>query len=740
VANTASTIKRPVALGVALDRVDGRAKVTGSASYTGDISPDGAAYAVLVQSTIARGSISKIDSSKAESLEGVLAIFSHQNPPHPPKQTRKGKAKPGSAGEFFLEDNKIFYHGQIIAMVVADSLELAQHAASLISIKYRRLQAETIMDSRRKSLKNAESEGNGRRGNTKEALSKASIKIKATYTTPTESHNPMEPFATTAVWEADALTLYDSTQAVTNTRKKVAAALGISDTRVRVISHFVGGGFGCKLSSWSHVALTAMAARKIQRPVKLTMARSQMFGPVGFRPSTLQTITLGAQKNGKLTAIKHETISETSKFTDFVEAASAVSLNSYTCKNVITSQRIAPLDIGHPTWMRAPGHACGSFALESALDELACELKMNPLALRLKNFAEKDPSSGLPWSSNALKKCYQSGAERFGWHQRKAKTGSFKRDGLLIGMGMATAMHSVWRNSSSALVRIMADGTALAQAGTQEIGTGTKTIMSQIAAERLGLPPDAVKFELGDSDLPVAPLSGGSTTTGSVGPAVAAAADKALQKLINLAVNDKQSPLYGVSGETIYAEEGYLKIGGATKKDAFTAILARAACKFVEGQSEHKPGDEEEHYSLSTFGAQFVEVAVDPLLSTIRVVRATGAFSGGRIINAKTARSQMTGGIIFGIGMALMEQTVMDPSTDHYVNNNLGEYYVPVNADCPAIDAFFVEDEDHHVNTLGVKGIGELGITGVAAAIANAVFNATGKRVRDLPITLDKLI
>jgi xanthine dehydrogenase YagR molybdenum-binding subunit len=763
-----SDIAGTAVIGKALDRVDGPLKVRGRAPYTGDVPVKGLTHAVVIQSTIASGTISKIDASAAEALPGVLAVYSHANPafviPKPKGGQGKQEKKP------LLQDNKVYFYGQIIAVVVAESFEQAQHAASLVQVSYKNAGSETRLDVRSKALVTPAGHDDGGRGDVAGALARAPHKIKATYITPTESHNPMEPFATTAVWEGDALTIYDSTQAISNTQKTLAGVFDIAPAKVRVIAHCVGGGFGCKLSSWSHVTIAAMAAHKLQRPVKLVLGRSQMYGPVGFRPRTVQTVTLGAKQDGTLTAIRHETVSESSKFVEFVESSSSVSLNAYACKNVATSQRIAPLDIGKPTWMRAPGHSPGSFALESAMDELACELNVDPIQLRLANFADSDQESGLPWSSNALKECYRLGAERFGWDKRRpapgtravlksgtksllksgtksgitsaGETDGRAGDGLLYGVGMATAVHSVWRNKAQASVRLLPDGTALVQSGTQEIGTGTYTVMSQIAAENLCMDLAKIKFELGDSDLPQAPLSGGSTTAGSVGSAVARASVLALDKLIKTAISDKQSPLFGAEAAKITAAGGMLRLQGATPaiEDSYGAIVSRTREKFIDAKLENVPGDEEKHYAMSTFGAQFAEVAVDPDLGLIHVKRFVGAYSGGRILNAKTAHSQMVGGIIFGIGMCLMEQTIMDHNAGGYVNNNLAEYYVPVNADIPEIDAFFVEENDPHVNLLGVKGIGELGITGVAAAIANAVYNATGKRVRELPITLDKLL
>jgi xanthine dehydrogenase YagR molybdenum-binding subunit len=725
-------------IGKALNRVDGRLKVTGQAQYSAEVKLPNLAYGVVVQSTIARGRIKDIDTSKAISSPDIN-VFSYAHRPQPLR-------KPGKSDNLFLFDDPIIrYHGQIIALVTADSLESAKRAAALLKISYEEQKAETslqlAMSNEKHQLLVPKEEANSKRGDFSSAFKAAPIKISETYTTPVETHNPMEPFATTAVWQGGSLTVYDSTQAVFVTRDTLAETLGLPAKQVRVISRFIGGGFGCKLSVWSHVPLTAMAARHINRPLKLVLDRAQMFGPVGFRPSTIQKLSIAADKNGQLKAINHEVVSETSSFAEFVETATVCAKSTYACDNVDTSQRILRLDIGKPTWMRAPGHATGSFAVESAMDELAVALGIDPLELRIKNFADKDPDSKLPWSSNVLSDCYRQGAERFGWKNRVAKPGSITREGQFVGMGMATSLHASWRNPASASVKLLSDGTALVQSGTQDIGTGTYTVMSQIAAEKLALPVSKVKFELGDTNMPPGPMSGGSTTALSVGPPVAMAALAAIKKLIEVAIEDKQSPLFGAKAEAVSADNGTLSLKDDKRKsETYGAILKRTKSKSLEARYDNTPGNEESKYSMSSFGAQFAEVEVDPDFGTVRVSRFVGAYSGGVILNPKTARSQMIGGIIFGISMALHEQTVTDHNLNCIINNNLAEYNLPVHADIANLEPFFVEEHDPIINTLGVKGIGELGITGAAAAIANAVYNATGKRIRDLPITLDKVM
>jgi xanthine dehydrogenase YagR molybdenum-binding subunit len=466
-----------------------------------------------------------------------------------------------------------------------------------------------------------------------------------------------------------------------------------------------------------------------------------MYGPVGFRPATIQHIKLGSSKDGKLQAVSHESVNENCTFFDFVESVSDGARFLYACPNAYTSEKVAALDIGQPTWMRAPGHAPGSFALESAMDELAYALNLDPVELRVRNFAERDLDKNLPYSGNSLLECYKRGAETFGWHKRDPKPRSMKEGRLLVGWGMATALHSVWRNTASVNVELLDDGSALVQSGSQDIGTGTYTIMTQIAADKLSLPFGRVNFELGDSNFPLAPVSGGSTTSGSVGGAVAQACSAALDKLIQTARKDAKSPLFGAKVEDIDTADGVLSLkSDRSKSESYQSIVARTSQKKIQIKLETELDKNQEKYSMNTFGAQFAEVKVDPDLGSIQVSRFVGAYGAGRILNAKTARSQMLGGITCGVGMALLEHTMMDHRYGRILSADLAEYHIPVHHDIAEIDVSFIEEEDPLVNVIGAKGVGELGITGVAAAIANAVYHATGKRVRDLPITLDKLL
>jgi xanthine dehydrogenase YagR molybdenum-binding subunit len=726
-------------IGKPLDRIDGIAKVTGKATYAAEYQFQNLAYGVVIQSSIPNGQIKSFDSSAAEQIPGVVAVYSYANQPMTLPTAGKKEAK----NLFLLQDAVVHFSGQIIGLVVADSLETAKHAASLVKVSYDLKPFNTDFPGSLSKKIAPKSDTDYQRGDVVAGLAKSAVKLELTYTTPMENHNPMEPFATIAEWQDGGLTLYDSTQAVFPTRDKVAKVLGLAPDKVRVVSHYVGGGFGSKLSVWPHLVLSAMAANKLRRPVKIVLDRHQMYGPVGFRPATTQKITLGAAKDGSLVAISHDSISETSRFTEFLERTADASRMVYACPNVQTSHRVVELDIGQPTWMRAPGHATGSFALESAIDELAYELNIDPIELRLKNYAESDPESGLPWSSKSLKECYKLGAQRFGWQKRNPKPGSMRDGRLLVGFGTATALHTVWRNSAAARIQLTSDGKALVQSGSQEIGTGTYTIMTQIAAERLTLPVDHVRFELGDSMLPRAPLSGGSTTSVSVGNAVAQAADAAIKKLIAIAVADSKSSLYQAAPGEIEAWNGQLRLkskSGGTRSEKFSDIISRTPDKSVEVTVETKLDDAEKKFSMCSFGSQFVEVKVDPDIGMVHVSRVVGTYGAGTILNAKTARSQMLGGITFGIGMALTEHTVIDHNLGRIINADFAEYHLPVHADLGEIEVSFVEEEDLHINDLGAKGIGELGITGVAAAIANAVYHATGKRVRDLPITLDKLV
>lgn len=708
---------RVPAVGAPLSRVDGRLKVTGAAKYSAEFPAAGMTYAVIVQSTVANARITKIDTTAARAVPGVIEVLTHENAPKLPEQKPE---PPASRMLTLLQDDKVRYNGQPIALIIADTLEHATEAAHRVTAKYSSIKPVTRM----KPVAGTAyppPPSNGRKpdsskGDVSTGLAQADVRIEHTYSTPIENHNPMEPHATTAVPDGDTLTIYDATQYVIGDRDTVAKTLGIPKENVRLICHFTGGGFGCKGSAWSHVPLAGMAARVVKRPVKLVLTRRQMYGPVGARPQTEQKIALGAKHDGTLTAVKHEVLSHTSRFEDFSEPSAMVSRMLYESPNIETRHRLVKLDVGTPTFQRAPGESTGTFAIESAMDELAIALNMDPLALRLKNYAEKDPDSGHPWSSKSLRECYRVASEQFGWSKRVAKPGAMRDGDTLVGYGMATATYPANRQKASAVAKLTSDGRgnvhALVQTASQDIGTGTYTIMTQIAADALGLPPEQVRFELGDSRMPPSPVSGGSMTAASTGSAVDAVCREARKQL-----------------DALVAQKGGLDAALASLPDRTLTVTQDSA-----------PGAEKQEYAMHSFGAVFAEVRVDRDLGEIRVPRIVASYGAGKILNAKTGRSQLIGGIVWGLGMALEEETLVDQRTGRYMNADLAEYHVPVNADVGELDVSFVDEMDAHVNPIGAKGIGEIGITGVAAAIANAVYNATGVRVRELPITLSKVM
>jgi xanthine dehydrogenase YagR molybdenum-binding subunit len=733
-------------IGQPLSRVDGIRKVTGSATFAAEHKIARLAHAALVMSTVPSGRIARVDSAEAEKMRGVITVMTHLNAPRLPSAGKAAAGQP-PAGRVLnlLQDDRVHYNNQPVALVVADTFEHAVDAARHVRLTYHAEQAATDFEQAKlqqvdpKKAKDGPADSN--RGNLDDGIAAGVAQIDVAYRTPVEHHNPMEPHATIALWEGERLTLYDSTQYVSGDRNTVARTLGIAPDKVRVICPYVGGGFGSKGSTWSHVVLAAMAARRAGRPVKLVLDRPQMFGPVGHRPHTEQRMLLAAAKDGALTAVRHNVIASTSFQEDWLETSALVTRMLYAAPNQQTTHRLARLNTGTPTFMRAPGEASGSFALESAMDELAYELKVDPVDLRLRNYAGRDPQKDKPWSSNALRECYRVGAERFGWVRRDPRPMSMRNGTTLIGMGMATATYPANRSAASATARLLPDGSAVVQSGTQDLGTGTYTVMTQVAADALGLPLDKVRFELGDSALPKAPVSGGSQSVASVSPAVQAAAAAVRARLVALAIADRASPLSGASADQVASEDGWLMLRAAPeRREPYAAVLARHGGRALEASAESRSGSEKEEYSMHAFGAVFAEVHVDAELGEIRVPRITAAYGVGNLLNAKTGHSQLMGGVVWGVGMALMEATEYDLRYGRPVNANLAEYHVPVNADIGAIDIVVVPEQDAQINPLGAKGIGEIGITGVAAAIANAVYHATGKRVRDLPITLDKVL
>ena len=738
-ANVASLIGQP------LDRTDGPLKTTGGARYAAEFRLPDLCHAVMVLSTVAHGRIIDLDETRAGKSPGVLLVLSHRNAPRLPEHGRAAFKPPAGRALSLFQDDAVHYNRQPIAVVVADTLEHAAAAAALVEARYT-LEPALLDFEREREHAHAPKEIFGKPpdaswGDVGAGEREAEVRIDATFTTPMQSHNPLEPHATIADWDGERLTLYDATQYVSGVRETVAKTLGIAEDGVRVVSPFVGGGFGCKGSAWSHVVLAAMCARKVGRPVKLVVDRQQMFGPVGGRPHTLQRVALGARRDGTLTSVRHEAFSHTSDFEDWTEPSAVVSRMMYACSNGATSHRLVKLNTGTPTFQRAPGEATGNYALEVAMDELAAATALDPLTLRLRNHAEREADTGKPFSSKHLRECYAQAAERFGWSRRTPAPRSMRDGRDLVGFGMATASYPAHRMSAKARAVLMPDGTFVVQSGTQDIGTGTYTVMTQVAADALGVPPARVRFELGDTDLPRAPVSGGSMSAASVAPAVQAACRQLRERVIAHATRDDASPLHGATPAHVSVADGWIAVRDEPSRRETVAALAGRAGAPLEASAEAAPDKvASERYALHSFGAVFAEVRVDPDLGVIRVPRIVAAYDIGRPLNEKTARSQLRGGIVWGMSFALLEDAVMDGRNGRIVNANLAEYHVPVNADVGTIDVIFVDHPDYAFNPLGIRGIGEIGITGVPAALCNAIHHATGRRLRDLPITLDKLI
>ncbi len=713
------------------NRVDGIAKVTGKAKYIAEFKFANLAYGFFVQSTIAKGKITSIDTAEAEKQLGVVKIFTHLNSPKDLKGFETDEDFGEKSTPFTpLRSGTILFSGQPIAVVVAETIEQARFAASLVKVTYDKQTPSTDLS---KVLDKAFGRTRPARGNPTEAFAKSDAKIEAEYTIPIEHHNAMEPHASIASWENKKLTIYDKTQGVQGVRNFLAGIFKIPKEDVTVLSPFVGGAFGAALRPTPNTFLSAMVARELKRPVKLVYTRRQLSTAHGYRPFSIQNIKIGAEKSGKLTSIIHSAVTNTSSHEDFNEDLVGVSRSLYACPNVQTDGKIAKTDMQTPLWMRAPGTVSGMFALESALDELSYKLKIDPLELRLINYAEVDPDSGKPFSSKELKKCYTEAAKKFGWEKRKPEVRATREGNWLVGSGMATGTWGAFLAPSSARVTLKADGTALVESGTTDIGPGTYTTISIIASKQLGLPIEKVKFVLGDSNLPSAPSQGGSLTTASVGTAVQECSQILLKKLFELTKFD------GIKFEDVGVENG--RFVGKFKHLSFVDILKSNNLESISETHTSKPDyGERGKYSTASHGAQFVEVKVDEELGIIKVSRVVELTAAGKIINPKGAHSQEIGGVVWGIGMALHEETQVDHRYGRIMNPNLAGYHVPVNADILDLDTGFVEEEDKIVNPLGVKGLGELGMVGIPAAIANAVYHATGKRIRNLPLTVDKLL
>lgn len=729
----------------AIDRVEGPAKVTGHAAYPTDVKIENLAQAVMILSTIAKGRITGVDISAAEKVPGVIKILTHQNAPKLPYSQPKERpvVEPRGGGQPLkvLQNDEVMFNGQPIGVVIADTLEQAELAAALVKFTYEQEAAVTNIEVELEKAIKPQNEKEPSRGDVQKAFATAEVSIEQTYTIAAEYHAQIGPFATVAQWDGSHLTIYDSTQWVGNVRDYVALTFGMDKQNIEVLSRFVGGAFGSGLRTWPHVILAVMAAQATNRPVKLQVTRSQAFTSQGYRPHSIQTMKLAATKQGKLQAISHTVTTETSSYEDYFEIITQASSMLYTCPNFQGEYRLSKLNLSTPGPMRAPGEVTGAYAIECAMDELAYQVGIDPLELRLLNYAETDPSKNIPWSSKSLRECYQKGAAKFGWSKRNPQPRSMRDGRYLVGWGMATGTYPARRSPAAACVRLLADGTIEARSATHEFGTGTYTAMSLIAAEAMGVEIGKVRFALGDTAYPTAPESGGSLTLASVGSAVQAAAAATKSKLFELVSADRDSPLHGIATDQLTVENG--RVFAKTDKskgETYVEILARHHLDQLEATVEAKPGDESQKYSMHSFSALFCEVYVDPDLGEVKLKRFVGAFAAGRIVSYKTAHSQITGGIVGGVGMALTEQRELDHHLNRIMNTNLADYLVPVNPDIPPLDAFFVDEQDEHVNPLGAKGVGELGIVSVAAAIANAVYHATGKRIRDLPITPDKLL
>lgn len=725
-------------IGQPLDRLDGRLKVTGAARYAAEFRIPNIVHAVLVQSTIAAGSIAGFDLRQANAMPGVLTIITPDNAGKLTHPEKVQQAVPGP----LLQNNDVLFNGQHIAVVVAETLEQAQAAAAAVRVTYTKDEAATSMDAMLsqayspKHFRNGQRPPDSNRGDPDGTFDSGVVKLKATYITPIEHHNPMEPHATIAAWNGNKLTVWTATQGISGAQATLAGQFGLDKADVRVICPYLGAGFGCKGNTWPPATLAAMAARMVRRPVKLVLSRAQMYTSNGYRPRTVQTVKLSSDINGSLISVRHDGFSSMAQpvLGEFSEPFALATEMLYACPNVAVSHRLVALNAALPTYMRAPGEASGMFALESAMDEMAAALKMDPIAFRLHNYAETDPHENKPFASKALKACYEQGAQAFGWHGRSAAPRSMRDGNTLIGWGMATSTYPTNRMPSAVKVRINHNGSVLVQCGTQELGTGTYTVMTQVAADTLGLPVEQIRFELGDSDMPAAPVSGGSMTVASVAPSVQAACLALIDKIKDLAV----AVWPGTARDTVQVGNGQVTAGG--HQVSVTALMERGGHAYLEAEAKTEPGVEKKKFSMHAFGAQFAEVRVDPDLGEIRVSRFVGAFDGGNILNAKTARSQLIGGITYGIGMALLEETLVDGETGRIVNTNVAEYVMPVNADIPDIQTIIVANDDQHSNALGAKGIGELPMVGVAAAIANAVYHATGVRVRKVPIRIEDIL
>ncbi|MEU6443139.1 xanthine dehydrogenase family protein molybdopterin-binding subunit [Streptomyces sp. NPDC047046] len=725
------------AVGAPLSRVEGQLKVTGKAPYAAEHDVQGVVHAVIVDASIGRGRITSIDTHDALAQPGVLEVIHHGNAPKLPyKDNPASNNPPGGHRLRVFQDDEVLFHGQPVAVVIATTLEAAQHGASLVEVAYAVQKPSTDL-----AKGKAHKPTTYARGDATAALRSAPVRIDVTYQLARNHHNAMEPHATIARWSGNKLTVWDKTQWVVGTQTELSTVFGVPADSVRVISPYVGGAFGSGLRCWPHTVVAALAARVTRRPVKLVLKRRQQYFNTGFRPSYEYRLKLGSNQQGRLTAMVHEMDAETSSYETFTESVLFPGQMLYSTPNVSQAYRTVPLDVNTPLYMRGPGFATASFVIESAMDELAAELGIDPIELRRRNEPSEDESTNLPFSTRRLRECYTVGARTFGWNRREVKPRSYREGDWLIGMGMAAGVYDTARMPAQARIRLHADGTAVVDAAASDMGPGTYTSQTQVAADALGLTMRAVTFRLGDSLFPPTPPHGGSMTMASVGSAVLDGCSQVRRQAIKMAVEDRESPLHGVDAEDVVVRSGRLHLrDNAVRGETYKSLLTRNKRPHLDAEGTYSGPASKERHSFYAYNATFAEVAVDAALGLVRVRRMLGVYDAGRIISPKLAESQAIGGIIGGIGTALLEHTVTDHRDGRIVNANLADYLVPVNADVPDIRALYLDGEDREADPLGVKGLGEVVHVGVAPAIANAVFNATGRRVRQLPITAEALL
>ncbi len=731
-------------VGQPLTRRDGILKVTGAAAYAADNHPAGMLYAVLAVSSIARGRVSFLDVAAAKAHPGVVEVMTPANRP-PLAEDPDAKTNPFMFRFEALQNDRVRYANQSVAVVIAETLEAATEAATLLAPRYDAEPTRTGLDSTESFVPAAIrliSPPEAHVGDVEAGLATAATRVDATYETPAQYHNAMEPHAIVAAWDGDRLSIDMPTQGLALTQGRIAGLFGLSPEQVHIRSPFLGGGFGSKGLLSGPTVVGILAARLVRRPVKLVLRRDQMYGPVGHRPPTRQRLRLGMDKEGRLTALDHRVKTVTSTFDDFVEPAAEVSHTLYASPAIATSHEVSRIDTGTPLFMRAPGEASGSAALEAAIDEAAWACRMDPLEFRLKNYAEVEPISGKPFSSKALRECYAEGAARFGWSGRPLAPRQMRDDaGFLVGWGIGTATFPAIMFQAEARAVLRGDGTALVETSAADMGQGAWTALAQLAADSLGLDIDRVEFRAGTSDLPDAGIAGGSAHTATAGTAIHAAGGEVIARLAELATGSERSPLFGAGNAGVVARLGHLyRRDDESRSESYAAILARAGLSELEGRGKGAAdAAAQAAYAMHAHGAVFAEVKVDPHLGQVRVTRLVGAFAAGRVINPRLVRSQYYGGMIWGVSFALHERAIVDARSGRIVNADLAEYHIPVNADVPSLEALLIDERDPYVNPLGIKGVGEIGITGTVGAVANAVWHASGTRIRRFPIRIEDI-